>query len=124
MSDWVDALLSNNITLLLTTTLPGIVSWFIIKRHFQKRELKQADANIDTTTSDVVSKNLDLYQRMLDDIDERYQFSLQEHKKEIQELKQELEKVIKGIADCEKMRQELEIVLTKLKNSEKRNNNN
>lgn len=119
MSDWVDALLSNNITLLLTTTLPGIVSWFIIKRHFQKRELKQADANIDTTTSDVVSKNLDLYQRMLDDIDERYQFSLQEHKKEIQELKQELEKVIKGIADCEKMRQELEIVLAKLKNSEK-----
>ena len=49
---------------------------------------------------------------------------IQEHKKEIQELKQELEKVIKGIADCEKMRQELEIVLTKLKNSEKRNNNN
>ena len=57
--------------------LGPVATWFFTKRPFQKKHLKEKDINIDAASSEVVSKNLILYQQMLDDIDERYQKQLE-----------------------------------------------
>lgn len=74
---------------LISLPLTGALGWFFTKRHFETRELKQADISIDSSSSDVVSKNLDLYQRMLDDVEERYQMKLSLRDIEIDNLEKE-----------------------------------
>lgn len=74
---------------LLSIPITGALGWFFTKRHFESRELKEADISINSNSSDVVSKNLELYQRMLDDIEDRYQAKVSSRDIEIKKLEQE-----------------------------------
>lgn len=65
-------LIENLDWLIPTVGVPPII-WFATKRHYQARALKKEDINNESNQSDVVSKNLELYQRMLDDVEKRYE---------------------------------------------------
>lgn len=73
----------------LLIPISTLVTWFFTKRSFEKKDLKLKDVNIDSSSSEVVSKNLEIYQRMLDDVDERYQTQLKNRDLEIKLLEQE-----------------------------------
>ena len=56
----------------------------------RKKELKSKDLTNESSQSDIVASNLDLYQRMLDDVSDKLQKSLETIKgleSEIDELK-------------------------------------
>ena len=73
----------------ISLPITGALGWFFTKRHFESRDLKEADISINSNSSDVVSKNLELYQRMLDDIEERYQAKVNSRDVEIKNLEKE-----------------------------------
>ena len=66
------------------------LTWVFTSRHMKKREIKEKDVNIEQSQSEVVSKNLELYQRMLDDVENRYQENIKKRDIEIQRLEQEV----------------------------------
>lgn len=67
----------------------GFISYFLYERHLKKKELTSKDLENETSQSDIVARNLDLYQRMLDDISEKL---MKAHSK-IEELELEIEKL-------------------------------
>lgn len=58
-------------------------TWLLTKRHFQKAEVKQAEASAEEKQADVIVKNLEIYQNMLDDIEKRYEVKLLQRDNEI-----------------------------------------
>lgn len=73
----------------LLIPVSAIITWFLKDRLFQKKDLKQKDLELDSSSSEIVSKNLEIYQRMLDDVDERYKIQLKNRDLEIQLLTKE-----------------------------------
>ncbi len=104
ITDWIEKFFENHTTTVIIGSLTGVFSWFFTKRHIEEKNLKQADANIDSTMVEVVSKNLSLYQRMIDDIDEKYQASLLSYKQEIESLKEKLQKVLEELKECQEIK--------------------
>ena len=87
---------------LLGSPASMVLTWFLTKRHFQKRDLALKDKDIEESTSDIISKNIKIYQDMLDDIEHRYEVKLKQRDEEInalhkvvKELKIEVEKLKK-----------------------------
>lgn len=108
----IDWLLNNIFQIITIITIP--ITWLVSKRHFQKRDLKKEDITIESNQSEIVSKNLDLYQRMLDDIEKRYENRI--FKSDAERLK--LEKDIKNlkllVQELETKANELEITVHSL----------
>ena len=45
-----------------------LLSWIFYDRHMKRKDLRTKDLTNDSTQSEIVAANLDLYQRMLDDL--------------------------------------------------------
>ncbi len=99
----------------LLVPVSAIVTWYYVKRHFQARELKLKDVSIESNTSEVVSKNLELYQRMLDDLDERTQEALKKAYERIKELEIENQLKDEMIERINKERAEMKITISEMK---------
>ena len=78
---------------LLLSPITGAFVWYFTKRNFEKRELKQIDINNEANQAEIVSKNLEIYQRMIDDIEQRYEERIQKLDDQIQKLEQEILKL-------------------------------
>lgn len=85
MTKWI---LDNLLQILSLTVIPAVI-WFVTKRHFQTIELKQASTNVEGSITDNVVKNLDVYQRMFQDLDEK----LIKAENKISELEAELDSI-------------------------------
>jgi len=106
MIEWIE----NNISTLLSLILIPLITWLFTKRHFQKKDLKDRDVNTESNQSEIVSKNLELYQRMLDDIEKRYEeriFKSDKEKEELEMIILELQTIIKDLEKTVKELQEL-----------------
>tara|TARA_R110000772_G_scaffold10312_1_gene33037 strand:+ start:526 stop:816 length:291 start_codon:yes stop_codon:yes gene_type:complete len=68
-----------------------VVTWFLTKRHFQVKDLELKDKDIESQSSDNISKNIKIYQDMLDDIEARYDASILRRDKQIKQLKLEVQ---------------------------------
>lgn len=79
-----------NWEIIVALIVSPLITWVFVKRHYQKRDLKDKDVIIESNQSDVVSKNLDLYQKMLDDIEMRYEEKLKKRDLEIEFLEKEV----------------------------------
>lgn len=78
------------IVTLASPVITSIVVWFFTKRHFQAKDLKQKDVHIEGDQADVFSKNLKIYQDMLDDVEKRYEDKLLKRDEEIQLLEEKI----------------------------------
>lgn len=93
---------------LINTLLPLIsmlsvpITWFFTKRHFQKSEVKKAESEANSSIADVMSKNIGIYQNMLEDVEKRYEEKLAKRDEEIEKLELEIEKLKQRITDLEK----------------------
>jgi len=107
--------LLNNIFQIIT--LLGIpITWFVKDRYFTKKDLKDRDVNTESNQSEIVSKNLELYQRMLDDIEKRYEerlFKSDREREELENIIKELKQIIKeleqALAESTELNHQLEI---------------
>ena len=80
----------------------GIITWYLTKRHFQKAELKKVNTEVEGLSSDVIVKNLGIYQNLLDDIEKRYELKLAKRDLEIKMLESRCEEFRKRIDALEK----------------------
>lgn len=92
MGEWINRLVTDNITSIIITSIIGGISWFGSKRYFQDKELKAKDLENDNSQSNVVAQNLKLYQAMLDDIERRYEDQLSKRDIRIKVLESLLER--------------------------------
>lgn len=76
----------------ITLILPAI-TWFFSKRHFQSRELKNQDVEL-------IRQNLNLYQTLLNDIQQRYETQLAKLYNDIKLLEEEIERLKSIINNC------------------------
>lgn len=83
------------------TPIGLVLTWLFTKRHFQKKNLKLKDGEIEDQGANVVSKNLKIYQNMLDDIEKRYEAKLAQRDLEIKLLNEKIDKLIKKVAKLE-----------------------
>jgi IS1 family transposase len=67
----------------LMIPLTGIVAYFFSKRKYQKRDLAKSDAQIESQNLENLSKNFQVYQDLVDDLEIRF-------KKRIEELEVDL----------------------------------
>jgi hypothetical protein len=74
-----------------------ILTWVLTKRHFQQKDLQLKDKDIESQSSDIISKNIKIYQDMLDDIEARYEAKLIKRDEEIKELETKVEKLIREV---------------------------
>lgn len=56
---------------IILVVIGPILTWFFIKRPDLNRDLKSKDIQNDASSTSVIGQNLDLYQRMLDDVEAR-----------------------------------------------------
>lgn len=87
IGQWMQDFINNNLGTMIVSGIMAGVAWYFTKRHFQKIELKQAKTNVEGSITDNVVKNLDVYQRMFQDLDEQ----LIKANSKIDELKAELD---------------------------------
>ena len=71
---------------ILLAPVTGLIIWFGKDRLTFDKDLKDRDNTIESSQSEIVSKNLELYQRMLDDIEKRYEERIFKSDKEKEEL--------------------------------------
>lgn len=77
--------------------ISGIITWFASKRYFQKIELKKAETEAEGTVSDVLSRNIGIYQNMLDDLEKRYEERITKLDGEIKEIEGKYETIIANL---------------------------
>lgn len=95
MLEWI----INNYQILLAP-ITGLIIWFGKDKLIFKKDLKDRDINTESNQSEIVSKNLELYQRMLDDIEKRYEeriFKSDKEKQELEKIILELKEIIKEL---------------------------
>ena len=63
-----------------------ILTWLFKTRVYDKLELKQKEVSVRSDGANVVEKNLDLYQEMIDDIDKRHKEQLDRKEREIEKI--------------------------------------
>ena len=68
----------------------SLITWFFTKRYFQDAQLKEANARAEGTQADVIVKNLEIYQNMLDDVERRYEAKLLQRDTEIEYLENKI----------------------------------
>jgi chaperonin cofactor prefoldin len=88
--------------ILLQASPIGLLTWYFTKRHFQKIDLKKATTEVEGLSSDVIIKNLDIYQNLLDDVERRYEVKLEKRDLEIKILENRCEEFKKRIEALEK----------------------
>jgi len=80
-----------------------ILTWFIITKPHQKTDLKTKETLTQMTQTDVVAKNLKIYQTLIDDIDaqheKRYKEIKKQHQIEIIEITKKHHKVLQELHD-------------------------
>lgn len=99
---------------LISLPLGMILTWYTKDRFFTKRDLKDRDVNTESNQSEIVSKNLELYQRMLDDIEKRYEERLFKSDKEKEELELEIKELKKLVQKLQDEANIVEITIHKL----------
>ena len=109
--EWIE----KNAVFLIGTVIIPLVAWFGSKRYFQAKDLKSKDIENDSGISEVLNKNLDLYQRMLDDIEERYENTLSKRDEEIKVLEGKAVDLDTEIKLLKEEIEDLEIKIAKLK---------
>lgn len=80
----------------------GIITWFFTKRNMEKAQVKQAQASAEGTQADVIVKNLEIYQNMLDDVEKRYEVKLAQRDNEILYLETKIKELELRIRHLEK----------------------
>lgn len=85
------------ISMYLLPPITMLLTWVLTKRHFQKKDLQLKDGDIEAQTSDIISKNIKIYQDMLDDIEARYEAKLAKRDLEIKHLEAKVDKLIKEV---------------------------
>lgn len=70
----------------LLAPITGIATYFFVTKKFQKRELAAKDADITGANLGNVTANFEVYQNLINDLEDRF-------KKRIQELEEDLEKM-------------------------------
>lgn len=82
--------LQQNFQTLIYPLIIGLATWFFSKRHYQTRDLKSKDL-------DILSKNVNAYQNLLDDLDKRYEDRIEKleiyYKEQILLLEKHIEKL-------------------------------
>jgi len=81
--------LMNPITTLISIVVGPLLTWFFITKPYQKKELKAKDIEINSSHVNVITQNLDVYQRMFTDLDEQ----LVKANNKIKELEKEVEQI-------------------------------
>lgn len=81
-----------------------------------EKDLKDRDNNIESNQSEIVSKNLELYQRMLDDIEKRYEERILKSDKEIEDLEQIIIELKFTITELEDLNNEIKLKALKFNN--------
>ncbi len=113
-----------NLNFIIITIILPLIGWFGSKKYFQDRELKSKDIENDSGISEVLHKNLNLYQRMLDDIEERYEDKLAKRDIDIENLENKVESLDTEIILLEEEISDLETKISKLKAKIKKLDNN
>jgi predicted RNase H-like nuclease (RuvC/YqgF family) len=80
-----------NLSTIITMVVAPIITWFVITKPYQKKDLEKRDIENDASQVVVISQNLDIYQRMLDDMEQRSEAKFQKLYKEIEALEKEKE---------------------------------
>jgi len=114
---------SNVFAMIIYPSLSGVVIWFVSKKRYQEKDLKDRDVNTESNQSEIVSKNLELYQRMLDDIEKRYEeriFKSDKEKEELEQIIKELKQIIseleQALIESRNLNYELEVKTKKFVN--------
>tara|TARA_R110000796_G_scaffold236214_1_gene355461 strand:+ start:32444 stop:32827 length:384 start_codon:yes stop_codon:yes gene_type:complete len=94
----------------------AIITWFSKGKIMNEKDLKDRDNNIESNQSEIVSKNLELYQRMLDDIEKRYEERILKSDKEIEDLEQIITELKFTIKELEDLNNELKLKALKFNN--------
>jgi thymidylate synthase len=94
----------------------AIFTWFFKGKVMNEKDLKDRDNNIESNQSEIVSKNLELYQRMLDDIEKRYEERILKSDKEIEDLEQIIIELKFTITELEDLNSELKLKALKFNN--------
>lgn len=88
-----------NLFQIISLVITPILVWFLTKKHFQKRDLKDRDVSTESNQAEVISQNLGLYQIMIDDIRKRYNEEIQDAYNKIDAL----ENIIKDLREVNKL---------------------
>ena len=80
-----------NLTWIITVPITGLLSWFFIKKPYQKKDLTSKDIHNNASSLNVITQNLDVYQRMFKDLDDQ----LIKANMKINQLEEELELIRK-----------------------------
>lgn len=105
-------LVDNLFQVITVITIP--ITWFVSKRHSQKRDLKSQDVAIESNQSKIVSQNLDLYQKMLDDIERRYEDRIFKSDAEKLKLEEDIKNLKLLVQKLETKANELEMTVHSL----------
>lgn len=67
--EWVNVLVSNHLISIVVTVITGIVAYIFGGKAKQALDSKKSEAAIEGSITDNVVKNLDVYQRMFEDLE-------------------------------------------------------
>tara|TARA_R110000772_G_scaffold62241_1_gene139995 strand:+ start:2772 stop:3155 length:384 start_codon:yes stop_codon:yes gene_type:complete len=101
---------------ILSLPVIAIFTWFFKGKVMNEKDLKDRDNNIESNQSEIVSKNLELYQRMLDDIEKRYEERILKSDKEIEDLEQIIIELKFTITELEDLNNEIKLKALKFNN--------
>lgn len=93
-----------NHLLIIISTASAIISWILVKKPFQKKQLEEKDVNINLNVSDTFTKNFNLQQAMYLDLEnkiEKLRNDIQALELQIHELLIEIDLKNQYIEDLE-----------------------
>lgn len=79
----------------------GFLTYFAYTKHMNKKELISKDIEIESDKSQVIVKNLEIYQNMIDDLEKRYEDKLKQRDAEIEFLETKIKSLELRIRDLE-----------------------
>lgn len=116
--------IKENAQFIIVIIIIPAITWLGYNRFIQQREIKSKDIDNDFGISEVLHKNLNLYQRMLDDIEERYESKLNKRDSDIKNLENKVNSLDNEIILLEDEIFELEAKIERLKCKIKKLENN
>ena len=94
--------ITDYIATIISLILAPIATWFFITKPYQKKDLESKDIDNDANKVSIISQNLDIYQRMLDDVEQRAEAKFEKLYKEIDDLEKENDKLRDRVKILEK----------------------
>ena len=82
----------------IAPAITGVATYFATRGKY-KKDLKAMEVATHSNQSDVVSKNLELYQNMLDDIEQRYEEQIRKRDAQISVLEGKVKELNKLVSD-------------------------